>query len=121
MATTQKKRRLRAKADKLWQIAVIEEWGDKCEVDGKLSGPPHHFIPKSLSNNLRYDIKNGVPLCVGCHFVHHHKGDPEISIAIVKKRGKKWLNYLKRKRRIKIKATIGWYQENIKRLEKNEE
>ena len=40
----------------------------------------HHHVPKSRSNFLRYDGRNLVPLCAGCHYLHHQKGtDPNVS------------------------------------------
>lgn len=107
----------RNKADKLWQIAVIKEYGETCEVCGQPTGPPHHFFPKGMANSLRYHIPNGVPLCPGCHTAHHLSGDPTINEQIIENRGRKWYNRLKLIKRDKeVKANLGWYREHIKRL-----
>ena len=111
-----KKKRKCREADKLWQQAIFKKYGEFCEVCGKPSGPPHHFVPKSLSAALRYDLKNGVPLCTGCHFAHHHKSDPEIHARIIEKRGQKWYNYLQEHRRDSVITSLAYFEDKIKKL-----
>ena len=89
-------KRARKKADKLWHEAVIKKWGDKCEVCDKKAVHCHHFYPKGLYSLLRLEVANGVPLCFHCHFSRHHKGDPKINQAIIKKRGQQWYELLKK-------------------------
>jgi len=87
---------LRAKCDKAFSIAVFRFWGDKCTICGKEATATHHFMPKSISAYLRYEVKNGVPLCYVCHIVRiHSQGDPRALEAIIKARGQKWYNELK--------------------------
>jgi hypothetical protein len=59
-----------------------------------------------------------VPLCRGCHFLHHRKYDPSIHLLITANRGKKWLAGLEKRKRNDIAWTIKEYEANIKRLEK---
>jgi len=111
-----KKAILRSQADKLWyQVLLIS----KCEVCGKQSTQVHHFFPKGMYGFLRYDLDNGISMCNGCHFAHHHKGDPTIHQTVINKRGRKWYEQLleKSKEQPTSYMTIGWYKENIERLE----
>ena len=103
------KKRLIKEKDKDWFWECLEL---NCEVCGEPSIQVHHFFPKSLYPELRHDLQNGISLCMGCHFKHHHRGDPMIHQTIIEKRGKKWLNNLKSK----IKKPIN-HQEFIKSAE----
>ena len=108
-----KKKRLRNKADKLWFKACMKTHGNKCEVCGKPAKQVHHFFPKSSYSHLRYDINNGIPMCTGCHFTHHTKGDPKIQQAIIEKRGNKWFKKLANKKRQSSYKTIKYYKSTI--------
>lgn len=111
------KQKLRSRADKLWFGAVLLKYGDKCEVCGEQAVQAHHFFPKSLYPALRYDIDNGVPLCMKHHFLHHHRGDPSIHLAIISRRGKKWLAGLEKKKRDCVMWAVSFYEKTIARLE----
>ena len=113
-----KKQRLRKQADELWKIAIMDKWGKRCYCSTEASSP-HHFYPKGLYGHLRYDLDNGVPLCIGHHFSHHHKGDPVVHQMVIEKRGNRWFNSLKRKAHTRPKMslqTIGYYQDIIDQL-----
>lgn len=62
------------KLDKLWSEKVRERDG-KCVICGK-SGKglqAHHYIKaKSRSVKYRWDLRNGVTLCYGCHMYIVH-------------------------------------------------
>lgn len=106
-------------AEKLWKKAVLEKYQGKCFVcqsDFRIS--PHHFIPQRISKALRYDPENGVALCQKCHIALHWKSDPLIIVRIVFKKGKKWVNYLEKRRNEKIILNKKWLKEQIKKLEK---
>ena len=63
-------KRLKNKLLKLWSIKVKERAGFKCEVDGCTSGlalNSHHIENFLTSQELRYDIRNGLCLCQNCH------------------------------------------------------
>ena len=118
-----KKQQLRSKADKLWFQNIFSRNGF-CEVCGEIPRQVHHFYPKGLYGHLRYDLDNGVILCMGCHFSHHHRGNPEIHQTIIDKRGKRWHNRLKKralKRPISSYQTIKYYSDIITKLTKNEQ
>ncbi len=111
-----KKQRLRNKCDKLWFTKLYSE---ECEVCGKRANQVHHFYPKGLYGHLRYDLDNGISMCMGCHFSHHHRGNPEIHQIIIEKRGKKWHNRLKKKAKNRPTSsylTILYYQDIIDNL-----
>ena len=99
---------LRNKCDALIQQIGLKN-NKKCLVCGKKAEVMHHFILKSLSNALRYDWFNLIPLCNSCHF-KNHKGDFEIAAIITQKKGKDWLNYLRKKRRDYIQTNLKYYQ-----------
>ncbi len=124
MAKKTKKQKLRSKADQLWFEVCILKYGAICILCGhhhkKKVIQSHHFYPKGLYNIVRYDLDNGVPLCKGCHFRHHHLGDTLIHLEIIIKKGKRWLNRLTKKARVRKSSfmTVKWYENHIARLEK---
>jgi len=117
MKTQDKKKKLRARADKLFTLAVFKKWGRNCEVCGKPAVTAHHYIPKSLSQSLRYDLENGVPICNYCHMSIHTKNDPGCIEKIISHRGRNWAEYIEKMRRKEVKITVKYYEDNIKRLE----
>jgi len=116
MTTQDKKKKLRERADKLFTLAVLKRWGRNCEICGKPATTAHHYVPKSLSQSLRYDLENGVPICNYCHMSIHTKNDPECIEKIINHRGKKWADYIDKNRRKKVKATVEYYRNNIYKL-----
>jgi len=111
------KQLLRSRADRAWFVAVFRKWGNACGACGERGIQAHHFYPKGLYPALRYDLENGIPICMRCHFMHHHRGDPSIGLLITANRGKKWLAGLEKRKRNEIYWTIKEYEDNIKRLE----
>jgi len=71
---TQKNQTLRGGVDfRLWREAVFRRDGWTCQkcglVGGKLNA--HHIKSFSKFPNLRFDVSNGMTLCVGCHQKEH--------------------------------------------------
>lgn len=68
---------LRDKADRLWSVAVRDNWEWKCAVCGRSKTEAkldaHHLIPRQ-HEPLRYTTRNGIGLCV-----NHHQFDPDLS------------------------------------------
>ena len=117
---------LKKKCNELWILACLAKWGNVCECCGATAETYHHFIPKSLSNNLRYNPLNGVPLCSRygnkCHYKIHFSRDPlvrrDLEDRIILKRGKDWLAYIDRERKVRVRVRKSWYEGIINELEK---
>ena len=109
---------LRDEADKLYQIKLIKE-KPKSVISGKPTEVAHHFIPKSQSNNLRYDKKNGVPLTHKEHARHHLSGDPSIVAKILEANGQEWFDDLQARRRIVLRFNKSVLTEIIERLKQD--
>jgi hypothetical protein len=105
---------LRRQADHLFQIKLI-----KLKPKSIISGEPteviHHFVPKSQSNNLRYDTQNGIPLTNKEHCQHHLSGDPFIVAMIVNTLGKEWFDDLQIRRLIPRKLTTEYLMNIIRK------
>ena len=108
-------RKLETYADALYQRAGKMMF--PISVTGEPTEVIHHYIPKSQSNNLRYDFKNACPSTNGWHFRHHKIGDPTLSDAFKKKFGQKRIDYLTEQRHITVKQTEERLTEIIKELE----
>jgi hypothetical protein len=52
--------------------------GGLCMSCGRPMSVIHHHIPQARAKHLRFDERNLVRLCAGCH-LKHHCGDPSIS------------------------------------------
>ena len=89
------KKRFKKKLDNILQSIIIKKYS-KCFVCGKETSCGHHYIPKSRSLYLRWDLDNIIPLCVSCHF-NHHNGDPHPHFIVIKKKGFDWHSNLKKK------------------------
>ena len=103
----------RRKADK-----AIQGWGKRtyklCLVCGQPMSCLHHYFPKSISTNLRYNTDNLIPICQSCHFKHHN-GDPRIQNAINGKIGKSRINYLLKEKNKLQKVGKKFYQDIIEK------
>jgi len=83
------------KADKVYQeIGRITY--DKCLICGGAYSCLHHFVFKSQSTELRYNAKNGIPVCNNCH-CNIHQGKSSILVGeIIRIKGLEWLEEIKR-------------------------
>ena len=106
--------RLRRQADSL----LVRYLKPKCECCGAKALQLHHFFPKGSYLFLRYYEPNLVSLCMKCHFILTHRGDPIIEQAIIKNRGQKWYDLLEEKAKQRPNKTITskWYRERINGL-----
>jgi predicted restriction endonuclease len=68
------KTQLNKKADTEWSLSVKEKAGFKCEVCGSTQSLNSHHIFGRKNYSTRWDIDNGICLCVG-----HHKFNPKFS------------------------------------------
>lgn len=53
-------------ADRLWSMAILEDWDHRCPVCGKTATNAHHLIPRQ-HQATRYELRNGIGLCVRDH------------------------------------------------------
>ena len=117
---TTKERREKIRALELRADALFQKSG-KMMFPVSVTGEPteviHHYVPKSQSNNLRYNFKNACPSTNGWHYRHHEYGDPTLSDAFKKKFGQKRIDYLTEQRRINITHTEEYLNEVIEELE----
>lgn len=109
-------RKLEKYADRLFQLRGKELYPVSVVKGGKPTQVIHHFIPKSQSNNLRYDFKNACPATNGQHFRHHNCGDPTLTNAFIKNRGQKWIDDLEIRRHIIRKHTKEYLEGIIESL-----
>ena len=117
------KRKCQIKCNDAWREKSFEKWGRICTCCSEVANAVHHFVPKSLSLNLRYDPENGVPLCTGiksCHYKMHGFDPTEtyrLNDLIVKKRGEVWHEYIENNRRVKVKNNIVWLNDTLLALQ----
>ena len=65
------KKTMRKKCDILWSKLVRAN--GECVMCGKPGPLNAHHIQGRTSLAVRYNLENGLCLCVGCHFIAHHK------------------------------------------------
>lgn len=107
------------KCDKLYQ-EVGRELYNKCMICGGEYSCLHHFVKKSQSTALRYDIKNGIPICNRCHCNIHQGKDDTVTARICYLKGQDWYDELMEKKRLGIGKYFGktWYREKMEKLSK---
>lgn len=106
---------LRNKADALFQ-AIVKREHPWCEVCGRPTQVAHHFFSKGSSAELRYDLKNAVPLCSECHSKYHN-GDLRIVFFIERYCVEPWIRELLRRKSIVRRRNREYYEGVIKELE----
>jgi 5-methylcytosine-specific restriction endonuclease McrA len=82
-----KNKKITKELDKLWADR-IKSIG-RCERCGKtINLQAHHIIPRN-HHNTRWDLTNGVCLCLACHLFWAHKNAIEFAEWIKEKLGEK--------------------------------
>ena len=67
-------KRLIKKADALWSLCVRSRDKECVLCGSKSSLQAHHWIlTRNQSNKYKYDLRNGVSLCYGCHIHGVHR------------------------------------------------
>lgn len=76
-------KRLRAKLHAAWSKAVRTRDGGRCAWCGSVKRPQaHHIMSQAHCSDMgRYDIHNGMTLCVACH-IFRLKRDPDGYLAM---------------------------------------
>lgn len=108
---------LQKKADRAFQDTFVADH-PYCEMCGALTSCGHHFVTKAACSALRYDSKNMVAVCVGCHLKFHSKFASIMNAQVVISRGKEWVDYLNVKRRESIKPSKKYYTRIIDEIKR---
>lgn len=114
-------KKLRDSADALL-TPICKKQSPKCESCGHDTEVGHHWIEKSRSNFLRYDLRNLIPLCHSCHAKIHNRfgnsimGGFEVAEIIISKRGRAWKEQLDTDQPKYVKVDRFFYMENLERL-----
>ena len=78
MAKKSNKQRLTKKADSLWSLCVRKRDGECVLCGSKNALQAHHWIlTRNQSAKYRFDLRNGVTLCYGCH-IHGVHSNPSV-------------------------------------------
>lgn len=78
MAKKSNKQRLTKKADSLWSLCVRKRDGECILCHSKNALQAHHWIlTRNQSAKYRFDLRNGVTLCYGCH-IHGVHSNPSV-------------------------------------------
>ena len=83
-------KRLQARADRLWSRMILKDGVDRdnrlgptCKVCGmKPAVSAHHIFHKGSHGRARYDRRNGLPICTGCHLRERFDPTPVVVCAI---------------------------------------
>lgn len=86
-----------------------------CLLCGSRTQVAHHFIHKSKSSRLRYEITNLIPLCGSCHLRLHCNEGFE-SARIIEKKGLEWFKKLEKMKNEIVKTDNKFYEDNYNYL-----
>lgn len=91
------------KLDKVWSELVKIKAGNKCEVCGKTKSLNSHHIYSRSKKSIRWDLDNGVCLCVGHHIgvnFSAHKTPVEFTDWLMENKGREFMQKLRIKSNI---------------------
>ena len=63
---------LKREALKAWGRVILSRHPICCVCKGAPSKHPHHLFPRARYSHLHYDLRNGVGLCIKCHYQIHY-------------------------------------------------
>ena len=109
-------KKTRKETDDKWQEKCMGEGGYCGVCKANLANTCHHIIAKSISNRLRYELFNGIKICMGCHIAIHSSADPEVFRKLDEALGKERIKKLEELRREGVRTNLEWYQNNLERL-----
>jgi hypothetical protein len=98
MIKKRNKKTLEKKLDNKWAEAIKVRAGFRCEYCGKRENLNSHHIFTRSRKATRWELNNGICLCVGCHTFSSkfsaHKTPIEFTHWLEKTKGVKWLEEL---------------------------
>lgn len=89
----------------------------KCLICSSPCEVGHHFVRKSNSSFLRYDLRNIIPLCNRCHCSYHLREDESFNIKIRDIKGKEWYESIEKDKNNYHKVNVAMYEGVKIRLE----
>ena len=79
-------KRLQARADRLWSKMILAQGTGACQVcHTKEAVSAHHIFHKGAHGRARYDLRNGLSICTGCHLRERFDPTPVVFAAIAYK------------------------------------
>ena len=105
---------LRNKTDKLLS-PIVKLQDPVCLLCSKPTQVGHHFIKKSTSSRLRYELSNIINLCNPCHCALHHN-ESYYSSKIIAIKGLEWFEELEKIKNDYNKVDRYFYEENYTKL-----
>jgi hypothetical protein len=112
---------LDVKLDKNWSLIVKQRAGMKCEYCGKTAYLNSHHIFGRRNRSVRWEITNGICLCVGCHkfssVFSAHETPLLFSRWVTDLRGEEWYDELRVLANTPKKWTNGEKQDLLREFE----
>lgn len=96
--TVRKSRTIDSRIDEAWSKLVKLRAGNKCEVCGKISTLNSHHIYSRAKKSVRWDLDNGICLCVNHHIGNSfsaHKTSVEFTEWLYEYKGKEFMENLR--------------------------
>ena len=91
---------------------IIKKLKPKCEACYSATQVAHHWIEKSRSSRLRYELENLVALCHSCHSKIHNRfgnsvvGAIDVAQLIINQRGIEWKERMDKLGREEVKTNV---------------
>lgn len=114
--------KIKDKCDRLL-TPIVKKTTPKCEACGHDTEVGHHWIEKSRSLYLRFELENIIALCHSCHAKIHNRFSNsvmnclDVAEIIIEKRGQEWFERMKRDSSQLVKANKAYFEEHLERLE----
>lgn len=94
---------------------LTKELQPHCFFCGKRTEVGHHFVHRSKSTALRYEMENLIGLCNSCHFALH-QNESYYAAKIVERKGIEWFQRLERMKNVIVKADVLFYKQKLEKL-----